>query len=198
MDTPVSDRDTSGADGKLERLRRNDDHIAPLTVFVEWLQCKRPKAFVPWFDPDEAGVRASILILLQDPGAAGARRSGFVSPDNDDQSAKIMRRLLQDAGVNRACEVVTWNAISWADDKPTDGDRCLRRRALRVLRSLLPELRVAVILGDKAIIEWQLAQVDPDLPVYTAPHPKNRNKPVEKRDAEITEALIKARSIAEA
>ena len=63
---------------------------------------------MPWFAPDEARVCAPILILQQSPGPKALQALGgseFASPDNNDDTAANMWRLLRDAGVERACDV---------------------------------------------------------------------------------------------
>jgi hypothetical protein len=162
----------------------DEPHVAPLTQFVRQLRSQRGGGeSVPWFDPDEGGVGARILLLLEAPGprATGpggprpaARGSGFISCDNDDQSAANLWALLDQAGVDRR-EIATWNVVPWyvGDEtviRPVSGaDLEEARPALRELVSLLPQVRVVVLLGRKAAAGWRRAGVD--LPTIEAPHP---------------------------
>lgn len=112
-DEPRTNRDPAEVDRKLSLPTAH--HVAPLTAFVERLRRSKPQAAVPYFDPTEAGIGARILLLLEAPGRRSALEagSGFVSPDNDDQTAQNMWQLLRDAGIDRGRDVVTWNVVPW-------------------------------------------------------------------------------------
>ncbi len=90
-------------------------HVAPLTDFVGHLRALHPGAAVPYFDPTEAGTEATILGLFEAPGpkAAPPVGSGFVSADNNDQTAQNVWVLLRDAGIDRRSEYVAWNVVPW-------------------------------------------------------------------------------------
>jgi uracil-DNA glycosylase len=162
-----------------KRARLREPHVAPLTAYVEGLRRARGSDDVPWFDPDEAGVGARILLLLEAPGprAALAKGSGFVSPDNDDQTAQNMWTFLRAAGIDRRREVVTWNIVPWYVGDGTriravtarDLDEA--RPALRALLALLPALRVVVLLGGAAQRGWDRVGVETGLPTVRAKHP---------------------------
>lgn len=64
---------------------------------------------VPFFDPSDGGIHARILFLLEAPGPQ-AVRTGFISRDNPDPSARNLRQLL--APLPRH-ETVLWNIIPW-------------------------------------------------------------------------------------
>lgn len=200
---PRANRDPRELERKVALLR--EPHIAPLTAFVERLRAERGGEAVPWFDPTEAGVEARILFLLEAPGgrAALADGSGFISPDNDDRTAKTMWTLLREVGVDTRRQVVTWNVVPWyvGDDNRirgvTAGDLDEARPALRELLSLLPNLRVVLLLGAKAARGWERAAVEGDYAVLRAPHPSPRGTASRPgaRD-EIRDALINARKLA--
>ncbi len=162
--------------------------MAPLTRFVQRLRDERGGGeSVPWFDPTEAGTSAPMLILLEAPGPRAVGRdggptrpgSGFVSPDNDDQSAQNMWGILKDAGVNRSSEVVTWNIVPWyvgdgTRIRPvTRADRREARPALSEFLALLDDPRVVILLGRAAAAGWHEIEL-PDLPAVEAPHPSLR------------------------
>ena len=200
---PRANRDPRELERKVALLR--EPHVAPLTAFVERLRAERGDDAVPWFDPTEAGVEARILLLLEAPGgrAALADGSGFISPDNDDRTAQTMWTLLREVGVDTRREVVTWNIVPWyvGDDNRIRGvnvgDLDEARPALRELLSLLPNLRVVLLLGAKAARGWERAAIDGDYAVLRAPHPSPRGTASRPgaRD-EIRDALIKARQLA--
>ena len=177
MDTPRLHRDPRQVELKLARLK--DPHVAPLTRYVEALRRDKPGAAIPYFDPAEAGVNTSILLLLEAPGrrAALERGSNFVSPDNDDQTAHNMWLLLRDAGIDRAGELVTWNVVPWyiGDGKKiraaASSDLREGRVAVEQLLDLLPQLRVVVLLGRKAQASWRRLKLDKDVRTIDCPHP---------------------------
>ncbi len=175
-------------------------NVAPLTDFVEQLRREYADRWIPYFDPTEAGVSAKILLLLEAPGARSAleRGSGFVSPDNNDQTASNMWHLLQEAGVDRAVDVVTWNVVPWylGDGKKIRAaqseDLFEARAATEELLGLLPQLRVAVLLGKPASKAWAVLGLDLDSIEAPHPSPLNLNTRPSAR-AEILKALIEAK-----
>lgn len=113
VDRPQTNRDADELERKHALLHKS--HVAPLTDFVDRLRESKPDALVPYFDPTEAGVKARILALLEAPGprCAPPAGSGFVSADNNDQTAKNMWGLLRDAGIDRGHDYVCWNVVPW-------------------------------------------------------------------------------------
>lgn len=211
VDGPRSNGDPDFVASKLARLR--EPHIAPLTDYVERLRALRGGGeAVPWFDPDEAGVNASILVLLEAPGpravgtnsprpAAGG--SGFISNDNNDLSAEFMWGAHQRAGTIRAEEVVTWNVVPWYVGDGTriratntvDMDEA--RPHLAELVGLLPAVNVVVLLGGKAQAAWARSCIP--IPALMAPHPSPRSRNLRPTAGdEIVAALTAARRFARA
>jgi hypothetical protein len=193
----------------LERERKlsllGEPHIAPLTDFVKRLRLARGDDAIPWFDPTEAGINASILMLLEAPGprAALAKGSGFISSDNDDPTANNMWHILRDARIDRGKDVVSWNVVPWyiGDGTriraATRADYEQARGLLAELLSLLPRLRVVVLLGKKAAEAWELLGAKRVVYVIKAPHPSP--KVVNTRPAarlEIKGAFEEARRLA--
>ena len=87
-------------------------HITGLTRFVEELrQMKGTDFHIPYFDPHDGGVQAKVLFLLEAPGPK-AKGSGFVSRDNPDETAKNVRTMSREAGLNRT-DFVIWNVCPW-------------------------------------------------------------------------------------
>lgn len=66
---------------------------------------------VPGFDPQNGNEDARILFVLEAPGAK-AVKTGFVSFDNPDQTARNFREQLNRAGIDRS-EIVVWNIVPW-------------------------------------------------------------------------------------
>ena len=143
----------------LEIERRNaalkNAHMRPLVEYVGRLRSQYPSFEFPDFDPLGGGVDADMLFLLEKPGPKTSRRgggSGFISTCNDDPTAEATWRFLQEAGINieRTCH---WNIIPGWDGNREQRSRTDVESGLRHLDSLLdllPKLRVAVLLGNKA------------------------------------------------
>ena len=140
---------------------------------------------MPFFDPLDGGVDAECLFLLEAPGPR-AVRSGFVSRNNPDETAKNWYELNEAAGIDRARTLV-WNVVPWYIGKESriraanSGDIVKGLPYLRRLLELLPKLRVMVLVGRKAgrarvsIQEWA-----PQIEIFEIPHPSpsfvNRGK----------------------
>lgn len=165
------------------RKRIWEPHVAPLNMLVEQIRAERSDGSVPWFDPAGGGVNARALLLLEAPGPgataeAGRRQgSGFVSLENDDQTAQNMWELREQAGLSPG-DVVHWNIVPWYVGN-RGGIRAAKRDDiaeaepyLRRLLGLLPKLKVVVLMGKKAQIGWKCARVEADeFIVLSCPHP---------------------------
>ena len=66
---------------------------------------------VPGFDPQNGNERARFLFLLEAPGPK-AVKTGRVSLDNPDQTAKNFRLQLERAGIERK-DIAIWNVVPW-------------------------------------------------------------------------------------
>jgi hypothetical protein len=73
--------------------RLNDPHVRALMDLVRDLRSRGLD--VPNVDPNDGGVNAQVLILLETPGPK-AVASRFVSRDNPDPSARNLGRVLDD------------------------------------------------------------------------------------------------------
>jgi len=136
------------------------DSVRPLREWADDLVGRR-KAVVPYFDPAEAGVDARVLFLLEAPGPmtnADNERpgSGFISVDNDDQTAANCWTARNNAGLDSGA--LHWNIVPWylgpASTKPTTAELAQGAMELRRLLPLLPELRVVVLAGKIAQQGW--------------------------------------------
>lgn len=158
---------------RIQQLR--EPHIAPLTDFVERLRLEvGPDASIPFFDPWDGGVEATVLFLLEAPGPK-AIYSGFISRNNPDETAKNIFELCQESGLERKTTVL-WNAVPWyigTGNKiraATLADLKSGLKPLNQLLELLPALTTIVLLGRKA--EKTIAQIDTNkYRVFISPHP---------------------------
>jgi hypothetical protein len=171
-----------------ERLARlHEGHIRNLNMWVEDLRRRLgAEAFIPWFDPDDGGIHASILWLAEAPGPrATAMRggTGFVSCDNPDQTAENTLRTRVEAGVPRSV-VVHWNAIPYyiGSERRIRSSRSsdfeVARPLLGELLALLPSLSCVILAGRAAQRAWHGLQAPkPCLQVIECPHasPLNLN-----------------------
>jgi len=154
-----------------------DDHVKPLSDFVDFLRSEVGEgASIPDFDPWDGGVNAEILFLLEAPGAK-AVRSGFISRNNPDESAKNFFELTAEAGIPRKLSVV-WNIVPWyiGDDsriRPANSsDIASGSSSLSRLLGLLPHLRIVVLVGRKAErAERIILQSKPEVRIFKVPHP---------------------------
>lgn len=198
-DAPRSNRDPREIERKQALLHA--PHVAPLTEHVERLRALHPGAAVPDFDPTEAGTEATILGLFEAPGrkAAPPAGSGFVSADNNDQTAQNVWMLLRDAQIDRRADYAAWNVVPWYVGDGTRirsvraSDLAEAQEATEDLLDLLPNLRVVVLFGKAATRAWK--RIGSPLGCIEAPHPSplNVNTRPEVR-SEIREALIEAKA----
>lgn len=160
---------------KAARLSRlQEPHIAPLTAFAERLH--RHDRWAPYFDPDSGGVQTQVLLLLESPGPK-VTQTRFVSADNPDQTAENISCLLKLAGLART-KVLLWNSVPWQLDDdhvvtPTEQHLLDAAPATLELLSLLPELKVVVLVGSKAEKGWAhvAPQFSRSVQVLSCPHP---------------------------
>jgi uracil-DNA glycosylase len=167
------------------RTRVLDPHVRELTAFVESIRRERGlNEEVPYFDPADGGIEADCLFVLEAPGPK-AVRSGFVSRNNPDESAKTWLEVNAIAGIPRHRTVI-WNIVPWF----LGADGRIRPAKARdiddgwpyliQLVNLLPRLRVVVLAGGKAqSVASRLRKSRPELKVLGCPHPSpmfvNRN-----------------------
>src|SRR5687767_11197440 len=111
-DRPRSFRDPAVLEARLARL--DEPHVTSLNAWVRELRLRLgDQAIVPWFDPEDGGVAASILWLLEAPGPKATRErggSGIISCNNNDGTAENTWRTRDKASVGRDI-VVHWNVI---------------------------------------------------------------------------------------
>lgn len=169
-----------------------EPHVAPLNALVEGWRASsgRTARQVPWFDPDGGGNEAGVLLLMESPGPAtvAAGDVGFSSEDNDDPTARRLRRLRIESGLARDA-YVRWNVVPWAlhaaDGRrraPTTADLDEAAPTLTALVDALPRLRVTVTFGSAALQGWMRLLTLPNpvaggdlVPTLAVPHPSPAN-----------------------
>lgn len=89
--------------------RLNDDHVRPLMDIVRSIRARG--LCVPNVDPDDGGIHARVLILLETPGPR-AVGTFYISRSNPDPSARNIGKALDFAGFTRP-DVLLWNVVPY-------------------------------------------------------------------------------------
>lgn len=133
------------------------------------------KDVVPSFSPYDGGEFAECLFLLESPGPQ-VRVTGMVDRSNPDDSARNLTRENDEAGIPRE-RTISWNVVPWyVGGTPTDEQVREGISWLPSLLSCLPDLRVAVLLGQKAqTAESTIMEHRPELKIVSTYHPSPKN-----------------------
>ena len=131
-----------------------NEHVVGLTKYVEVLGAKYPGWEFPYFDPLDGGRAADMLFPQEKPGPMTSPTrggSGFISRDNDDRTAEAAFNFMRQADIPRN-RTVRWNVIpGWnGTTKTTAAELQVGIAELNNLLTLLPNVRVAVLVGNKA------------------------------------------------
>ena len=144
---------------------RYDSHIAPINRLVDSLKDTQ-HGEVPYVAPIYGGINASLLSVMRDPGPMTQTKvgSGFLSMENDDQTAETFCRYLSDTSINTS-EIVPWNAYPrYINRKPLASELNEGAQPLFELIELLPRLRIVMLHGGSAKDGWRrLTKRFPDL-----------------------------------
>ena len=132
----------------------NKSHMLPLKRYVDSLRKLCPASYTPYFDPNDAGINAKILFLLEKPGRMtdpSNGGSGFISLDNDDDTARATKKFISDAKIDRS-EIIMWNTIpSWnGTRKITKSERDESGKLLKQLLIILKDVSVIILVGKVA------------------------------------------------
>jgi len=127
-----------------------------LDLFVDRVRAQWPDRKVPAFDPKDGGAAAKVLFLLEAPGPR-AVKSGLISRNNPDQTARAFNELLAEASIFPA-ETLLWNVVPWYIGNPEltkirparVADLKQAEPHLAELLGLLQALRAVVLVGRKA------------------------------------------------
>lgn len=159
--------------------RLREPHVEPLTQWVESVRDRLDGCHAETvcnFDPDGGGVEARVLFLAQDPSST-ASATGFISPDNNDRTARSTTEACRAAELGHS-ERIHWNVYPWWIDAPCGGrvenSQELASEMLLEFTNLLPNLRSVVLIGKKARHSWsRLASHDVSRRVrwWHGPHP---------------------------
>ena len=175
VDRPKLLKDPQARTERIAQLQAR--HIAPLSDFVAQLREEvGDEAGIPDFDPWDGGIDAEILFLLEAPGA-NAVKSGFISRNNNDQSAKNFHEISSEASIPRT-RTITWNIVPWyigSGSKiraATGTDVASGSSSLSRFLDLLPKLRVVVLMGRNAQRgEKLIRSLRPEVHILKSFHP---------------------------
>ncbi|MGV8881138.1 MAG: uracil-DNA glycosylase [Rhodoglobus sp.] len=186
-------------------MLETSEAVQPLKEWSEALAARR-RVVVPHFDPDEAGIEARVLVLLEAPGpmtnADNSRPgSGFISADNDDQTAENCWTTRNEVGLRSG--TLHWNIVPWylgpASKKPNVAELGQGAMELRSLLGLLPRLSAVVLSGRFAQVGWNkhvAPFVDDRFRVIETWHPSPLSLNSPGRRAEFRSALEQAATYA--
>lgn len=182
MDNPKSLKNMAEREDRLKK--RFESRVAKLNNFVEQVRQETGKGCqIPYFDPEDGGVEARCLFLFEAPGPNAVdtdphKGSGFISRDNDDQTAKNFNCLNKKAGLDRQ-QTVLWNIVPWYISKKP-GKKIPKKDIVKGTECLeqllcLPELRhlqIIVLAGNTAKrVEGFLRVKFDSIDIVMMPHP---------------------------
>jgi uracil-DNA glycosylase len=145
------------------------------------------RRFIPWFDPDDGGVAARVLVLFESPSPStiASDTEAISSEDNASASNRGFVSARERSGIART-DIVRWNVAPWAvvdcdgrKRQVTIDDLDTARPTLHELLVSLPNLAGIVTLGNWAltgVTRYMTLANDPVVvPVLAAPHPSPAN-----------------------
>lgn len=164
----------------LRRTSLDDPHVCDLTAWVATVRGRLDPchaATVCDFDPAGGGTRAKVMYLAQDPSST-ASSTGFISPDNNDATAKATTEACAEASL-APHERVHWNVYPWWLEAPcgtpVPGSQALAGQFMSELLDLLGDVVSVVLIGNKAEEAWFRLKrggvVREGIKHWTAPHP---------------------------
>lgn len=157
------------------------EHIKPLTDFVRDLR-NIENAEIPYFDPLDGGIKAKYLFLLEKPGKMALESeggSGFVSRNNNDETAKNIYNFLEEAKIARK-DTIIWNSIAPWNGKTriTAEEVSINTDYLIKLLQILPKISTIILVGKKAqkFEKIILEKYSKKLKIIKSYHPSPKNK----------------------
>lgn len=172
--------------------------LAPLRDYIDDLSARGRVA--PALDPTDAMTETRVLFVLEAPGprATAAKGSGFISADNNDQTAANMWQVRKETGLVEGslhANIVPWY-LGAASVKPTPLELADGAVQLRYLIDLLPRLDTVVLCGDYARQGWRRYVAGlfdgPGPVVIETHHPSPQSLNFGTRRAEFTAAVSRA------
>lgn len=166
---------SDAAHRKAQRQRLYEDHIAPITRFVDRLRLRHGDG-VPYVDPDCGGTEAKLLFVLRRPGPRAAETQ-FLSGGNPDQTARNHLNALAEIGVPYDATMM-WNIVPWygpVGDPFGTGDLELGTKYLSELLAILPQVRSVLFVGRDAQNAIPAVALPKGVRSFCSPHPSPQN-----------------------
>ncbi|MCZ4552246.1 uracil-DNA glycosylase [Gordonia rubripertincta] len=166
----------------MSRIR--DIHVAPLNRLADNIadSLGLPRGHVPYVDPDQGGVNARLLVLLDNPStkAEAGTGSGLLSLDNSHRTARNCREAYARHKVSWS-DVVHWTVVPFPvagakDGGSTPAERSQAAQWTEQFVDLCPRVEFVLLLGGAARDGWDRATIDRDLVVLPGmiPHCSDR------------------------
>lgn len=179
-----------------------EDHVKPLMRLIKLIRQRHGCRSVPNVDPEDGGIHAAALFLLESPGPK-AVGTYFVSRDNPDPSARNMGCALCQAGFSRK-QTLLWNTVPQCISTPTENRNATRLQVLGALPYTLAFIaemvapKVIVLCGRRA--QWQQGALarEIQIPVLSTYHPAARSWNYEPYREDILWTFRKARALIDA
>ncbi len=159
------------------------------------IRAAHPDKFVPALDPNDGGLNADVLILLEAPGPKATK---YVSRDNPDPTARNLKAAFEVANIPRA-RTCLWNVVPfYIGREDRSRIRAAKKSDIEVgapyvmhLIAMMPKLHSVVLLGRKAQrVECYIGAKHPELRIFKSWHPSGQSlNPVPERRGELIEAL---------
>ena len=158
-----------------QRQRLLEDHIAPITRFVERLRLRHGVG-VPYVDPDCGGTQAKLLFVLRRPGPRAAETQ-FLSVGNPDQTARNHLNALAEIGIPYDATMM-WNIVPWfgpVGDPFAPTDLEAGAKYLSELLPILPHVRSVLFVGRDAQAAIPAVALPKGVRSFSSPHPSPQN-----------------------
>jgi hypothetical protein len=131
--------------------------------------------------------------------AGGAKGSGFLSVENDDQTAERQCGFFEETGLD-ATDVLPWNAHPWYRHGTANLRTHDLRRGVEPLKNvmaLMPDIRAIVLFGNNAQKSWKyFQQKHPEIALkirgIDSPHPGTQA--LWSTDAQVRERRVQRRT----
>lgn len=156
---------------------------------------------VPGFDPENGNENAKFLFLLEAPGPK-AIKSGLISFNNSDPSARNFKKQLSEAGINKS-DIAIWNVVPWylgneSRSKIRNANSYDLRTALKYLRLVIDAMRslkCIILVGGTARKSHVALSSITNARIFSCHHPSarvmNTNPKAEIENIEVFKNIMK-------
>ena len=140
-----------------------DPQVERINRFVDGLTASVPGSFVPYIAPHYNAEEALILVVSSNPGPA--TRAGFLSIENNDESAKLMSEIWDSVSLTDQ-QALPWNAYPWYIHDIHGGavppsTLAGGMRALMAVLTMHPRLRAIIAHGNDAHEQLRRSEATP-------------------------------------